>query len=384
MIVAGQRVESLNCGWVVALEDAPVKRGTYVPVKFENTGNVKNVLTPGFATGNMRDTDAPFAEGDVLKSTTDGNFKILKIQGSRNITVQFFDTGNIVEGLQKDAAICGYVKDQVLKEDIQHTNYLEQVAREQARYAAQERAEEAKRLQAERRKAWRESVAKNRADKEKRIKDYLDNKVARDAELRQNALKAVTDLDSVSLKGENPNDVNVDFKDRDGNWVLHFGWKDKFYHTRLGRYYNNMTQRAGKNNGYEDVTVSDDFLDAQKFCDWAVQQPGWGEGYCLEKDLLVVGNRHYSPETCCFVPHVVNTAIIHKTGKSVATEKADGWHVKLMKNYLNIFLGVYPSKGAALRAYAEYREEYVKKLAEFFQNKISDRAYQALLSWKTC
>lgn len=377
MIVAGQRVESLNCGWVVALEDAPVARGGYVRAKFEGTGCEKPVMTTAFITGNLRDTNHALNVGDILRSTADGNFEILKIENASNVVARFFNTGNIVKCLQKNAVICGYVKDQVLKEDKQYEVYMAQETRERSRYGA----EEAKRLQAEQRAAWKLCVAAKKVIKTQKVKDYWDNKVARDIELRENAIKAL-DVCEVD-KGENQNDINIDFKDRDGKWVLNFGWQDKFYHTRLGRYYNNMSQRVGK-NGYADVTASEDFADAQKFCDWAVQQPGWGMGYCLEKDLLGGKSRHYSAENCCFVPHIVNTSIVFKEGKTVVVNKPDGWHVKFMKNYLNIFLGAYPCHGSALSAYHKYRENYVKNLAEIYKNKISERAYEALLCWKAC
>ena len=33
----------------------------------------------------------------------------------------------------------------------------------------------------------------------------------------------------------------------------------------------------------------------------------------LDKDILIIGNKHYSPETCVFVNHVVNTVITDRT-----------------------------------------------------------------------
>ena len=41
------------------------------------------------------------------------------------------------------------------------------------------------------------------------------------------------------------------------------------------------------------------------FREWALSQPQW-EGLHLDKDLLVPGNKVYSPETCLFIPQSVN------------------------------------------------------------------------------
>ena len=40
---------------------------------------------------------------------------------------------------------------------------------------------------------------------------------------------------------------------------------------------------------------------------------GYKEGYSLDKDILVKGNKIYSPETCCFVPQDVNILFTKRT-----------------------------------------------------------------------
>jgi hypothetical protein len=58
---------------------------------------------------------------------------------------------------------------------------------------------------------------------------------------------------------------------------------------------------------YIDCTVAPEFHRYQNFCEWAAGQVGVDQsGWQLDKDILVRGNTVYSPETCCFVPSVIN------------------------------------------------------------------------------
>lgn len=36
------------------------------------------------------------------------------------------------------------------------------------------------------------------------------------------------------------------------------------------------------------------------------------KGYALDKDILIKGNKVYSPETCCFVPYEINTLVTNR------------------------------------------------------------------------
>lgn len=55
---------------------------------------------------------------------------------------------------------------------------------------------------------------------------------------------------------------------------------------------------------YEDCTLCADWLVFSNFKKWMETQ-NW-QGKQIDKDLLVVGNKIYSPETCCFVDGTTN------------------------------------------------------------------------------
>lgn len=58
---------------------------------------------------------------------------------------------------------------------------------------------------------------------------------------------------------------------------------------------------------YRGCSVSDDWHNFQVFARW--YESTYRDNYELEKDLLVIGNRVYSADTCVFVPRSVNIFI---------------------------------------------------------------------------
>lgn len=74
----------------------------------------------------------------------------------------------------------------------------------------------------------------------------------------------------------------------------------------LARCYSIKTQE--RQSAYIGCTVSDEWLTFSVFKKWMMTQD-W-EGNQLDKDLLIEGNKVYSPETCVFVTKVVNTFTI--------------------------------------------------------------------------
>ena len=61
---------------------------------------------------------------------------------------------------------------------------------------------------------------------------------------------------------------------------------------------------------YKDCTVCEEWLTFSNFKSWMEEQD-W-QGKELDKDLLVVGNKIYSPQTCCFLTKMINTFIMDR------------------------------------------------------------------------
>ena len=63
-----------------------------------------------------------------------------------------------------------------------------------------------------------------------------------------------------------------------------------------------------KRSSYSDCETCDDWLVFSNFKSWMIKQD-W-EGNQLDKDLIFNGNKIYSPETCAFIPGIINVFII--------------------------------------------------------------------------
>jgi len=91
----------------------------------------------------------------------------------------------------------------------------------------------------------------------------------------------------------------------DGKRKQKLVWRCPYYRTwvnMLGRCYSDKLQE--KYPTYRGCSVSEEWLTFSVFKSWMEKQD-W-EGNQLDKDLLLEGNKLYSPETCVFVSPMVN------------------------------------------------------------------------------
>lgn len=105
----------------------------------------------------------------------------------------------------------------------------------------------------------------------------------------------------------------------------------------------------------------------------------------LDKNVLVKGNKIYSPNTCCFMPHEINTMFIN--GKKNRGDYPLGvWYDSHKKKYRSNLcskkLGTFNTVEQAFEAYKREKEKQIKELARKYKKQIPDKLYQAMVHWK--
>ena len=141
---------------------------------------------------------------------------------------------------------------------------------------------------------------------------------------------------------------------------------------------------------YEGCEVSDKFKSYECFYEWCNKQIGFGvDGFEIDKDLLIKGNKIYSESTCVFLPQEINTLLIKCTasrGKHPIgvcwSKTANAFVATVSKNKgMQEHLGVFNTELEAFRAYKVAKESFVKEQAEKYKSQIDPRAYNALMKY---
>ena len=122
--------------------------------------------------------------------------------------------------------------------------------------------------------------------------------------------------------------------------------------------------------------------------------PDWegfgNEGFHLDKDLLVKGNKVYSENTCVFIPREINSMLIKRAasrGKYLIgvhwcnTNKVFVAQVRKNKGKSE-HLGIFKTEIEAFKAYKVAKEAFVKEQANKWKSQIDLRAYEALMNYQ--
>lgn len=138
---------------------------------------------------------------------------------------------------------------------------------------------------------------------------------------------------------------------------------------------------------YIDCTVCDEWLTFSNFKKWF--DKNYKNGYDLDKDILIKGNKVYSPQTCVFIPHRINTLLINcKLSRGElpigVCSYGDMFQVKIRLNGKKKHIGYFATKEDAFIAYKKIKEEYIKDIAlEYYHNGLIDYpVYCSLMNWK--
>lgn len=153
----------------------------------------------------------------------------------------------------------------------------------------------------------------------------------------------------------------------------------------LHRCYGKDTSR--RSSSYKVCQISESFKDFSFFHRWCQAQEGFSsEGYHLDKDLLVKGNKLYSENTCIFLPPILNTLLTkRKAGRGDyplgVNLKKGKFQARLNKFGSSQYLGVFNTPEEAFQVYKAAKEAFIRELALTYQASLSSRAFNALMSY---
>lgn len=148
------------------------------------------------------------------------------------------------------------------------------------------------------------------------------------------------------------------------------------------------TKQIERNLTYKDVTVCEEWHNFQNFAEWYEENynPEYMEGWHLDKDILVKGNKVYSPETCTLVPKEINNLfkkynIINKIYPTGVV-----YHSRDKKFYISFVKKghtcSFPSVEEAFQAYKTAKEKHIKEVADKWKDLITKQTYQAMYNYK--
>lgn len=166
----------------------------------------------------------------------------------------------------------------------------------------------------------------------------------------------------------------------------------KVWNDMIRRCYPITDKDKEKFKAYEGCYVCDEWLNYQNFAKWYELNIYHidGEVMQLEKDILIKGNKCYSPDTCTFVPRPINNLLIKSNsirgdlpiGVTLSKKTKKPYRLLCIVNGKQKLLGTFDNINEAFNAYKEFKENYIKEKANEYKDKIPDKVYQALINYK--
>ena len=159
------------------------------------------------------------------------------------------------------------------------------------------------------------------------------------------------------------------------------------WHNMMNRCYNDKFHE--REPQYIGCNVCEEWLNYSNFKTWFDKNKIQGMSLDLDKDILFKGNKEYCAETVAFVPHTINTLFVN--GKKNRGDLPVGvFYDKAKEKYRacmafmgkSIKLGTFDTAESAFARYKEYKEDFIKDMAEQYKGKIPDKVYQAMMNWK--
>ena len=169
--------------------------------------------------------------------------------------------------------------------------------------------------------------------------------------------------------------------------------------TKIYRTWNGMLERCyskklhDKYPTYINCTVCNEWLNFQNFAEW------YNNNYYeiennkmnLDKDILIKGNKVYSPDTCVFVPQNINKLFIKRDSSRgefpigvhyYKRNKKFGVVCSFGNSSSSAYLGLYDTPEEAFQVYKTFKENQIKQIANEYIDIIPTKLYQAMIEYE--
>lgn len=180
--------------------------------------------------------------------------------------------------------------------------------------------------------------------------------------------------------------------------ILKDGKLSKEYYTwlhMLDRCYNEKVKEQKPT--YKDCICCNEWLSFDNFNKWLHLQENFNiwkdlKWSAIDKDILVKGNKVYSPDTCCLVPINVNTLFVKRNANRgslpIGVFKRNGkYEVHCANPLLNkkaMLIGSYANQEDAFLCYKQYKENLIKQIAdiEYSNHTITKECRDAMYAYR--
>lgn len=135
---------------------------------------------------------------------------------------------------------------------------------------------------------------------------------------------------------------------------------------------------------YTECYVCKEWMHFSNFKKWFDEN--YVDGYALDKDILVKGNKVYSPETCCFVPQEINSIFKERNKKRslpIGVYKyGNRYRALCTMGIKKVNLGIFNSIQDAEIASIKARRDYLTSIAteNYDCNKINKKVFDAIIN----
>ena len=129
---------------------------------------------------------------------------------------------------------------------------------------------------------------------------------------------------------------------------------------------------------YEGCTVCEEWLSFSNFKLW-MQNQDW-KGNHLDKDILVQGNKEYSPSTCLFVAPPINSLLLDRKSERGQYPQGVSFYKRTRKYRARVrfngklkHIGYFNTADEAFEAYKIEKYKIIKLVAIINQSRLSQR-----------